>query len=105
MTSLAMTDCPALSDVDCSNNNLSKVDFSGSENLSTVNCSNNNLTRIDLSNRQMLYRVDASQNQLNYIDVSFCPNLSYLNFRYNPLVNLYAMGDYSLNMIAGVWTY
>lgn len=53
----------------------------------------------------MLQNVNCSQNQLSVIDVSYCPNLMTLNFRGNPLVTLYTMGDYNLRMISGVWSY
>lgn len=104
MTVLKMTDCESLSSVDCSNNHIATLDFSGSDNLTTVMLEHN-LTRLDLSNFQMLQSVNCSQNQINVIDVSFCPNLMTLNFRGNPLVTLYTMGDYSLRMISGIWSY
>ena len=38
-------------------------------------------------------------------DVSFCPNLVYINCRYNQLTDLRTIGDNNLRMIACQWNY
>ena len=53
----------------------------------------------------MLQRLICNNNQLNTLDVSFCPNLVYINCRYNQIIDLRTMGDSNLRMIACQWNY
>ena len=39
------------------------------------------------------------------LDVSQCPNLMYIDCRYNQITDLRTMGDTNLRMVASQWNY
>lgn len=76
---------PNLAYLDCSDNNITELDFSGCLRLSGLNCSNNQLEVLDVAALKILQSCVASDNQIS--DVRFCRNtgLMVFNVANNPL--------------------
>ena len=66
----------ALTNLDCSNNDLTTLDLSTNVNLTSLNCSNNILPTIDISNNTALVNLNCSY-QTPFVD-SENPNNSYV---------------------------
>ena len=67
---------------------LSFADLGGNSALTQVYCSNTNLSTIDLSGCINLSQLEISENELTSIDLSDNINLNYLHLSYNQLTNL-----------------
>lgn len=61
---------PQLSNLDCSNNNLSVIDLSQSTALNDIDCSDNNLTTLNLSNMSSLRNLICSNNILEELIIT-----------------------------------
>lgn len=77
-----------LTELDCSENNLSELDVSKCTKLTYLNGSNNNLTELDVSNLTMLTEFYCVENNLTELDVSKCTELTGLDCSGNYLTEL-----------------
>ena len=89
----------SLTELDCSECNLTLLDVTGCTALSFLNCNYNQLTDLDLSGCTGLELISAHSNQIASMNVSNCPNLKTMSIYYNRLTGN-AMG----NLIAGLPT-
>ena len=67
-----------ISELDCGNNKLTKLDLSQWKNLSWLYCENNMLSSLILPESEELTRVDCQNNKLTSLDLSKSPALSIL---------------------------
>jgi Leucine-rich repeat (LRR) protein len=77
-----------LTNLTCSNNQLTSIDLSYNTALTFLNCANNQLTSIDVSGATALSFLRVSENQLTILDVSTNTALTFLYCLYNQLINL-----------------
>jgi Leucine-rich repeat (LRR) protein len=85
-----------LTDVICAYNNLASLDV-WTEELHALDCSNNQLTKLDASwdpdnsygRCSTLKRLDCSNNKIYYLDIRYLINLNHLNHSNNPIIELY----------------
>ena len=89
----------SLTELDCSECNLTLLDVTGCTALSFLNCNYNQLTDLDISGCTSLELISAHSNQIASMNVSNCPNLKTMSIYYNRLTGN-AMG----NLIAGLPT-
>lgn len=85
LNSLDVSNNPALESLDCSNCQLKSLDVSQNPALTTLHCYSNELTSIDVSNNPALTELQCGENSLTTLDVSMNPVLDYLDFRNNQL--------------------
>ena len=78
----------ALTQIDCSENQLQEIDVSKNTALQTLECGRNQLTSIDISNNIMLTGLGCCYNQLTSIDVSKSANLEVLLCNKNKIESL-----------------
>lgn len=78
----------ALTNLDCSNNQLTSLDVSGCTALEELICSRNQLTALDISNNPALTMLSCVSNQLTGLDVSNNPALALLQCSDNQLTSL-----------------
>ena len=78
----------ALTDLDCSGNNLTSLDVSNCKALTYLNCGGNSLTSLDVSNCKALTYLYCSDNSLTSLDVSNCTALTELSCSGNSLTSL-----------------
>ncbi|MFV0572318.1 MAG: T9SS type A sorting domain-containing protein [Xanthomarina gelatinilytica] len=102
-------DFVSLEILDCSNNNLTSLDFSNNfqlffldchandltslnvnnnTNLASLDCSNNQLTILNVTHKNDLLVLNADMNQLSQLDVSQNNNLEWLTCNFNLLTSL-----------------
>ena len=72
---LDLSQVPNLTQLRCSQNQLSELDLSNVPELTRLHCEQNDLTELDLSHVPELSRLRCSKNQLNELDVRRCPKL------------------------------
>ena len=77
-----------LSKLDCSSNQLTRLDVSQNTALTELYCFRNQLTEIDVSNNVALSRLFCYSNQLSAIDLSDCSSLTNLSCEINNLTSL-----------------
>ena len=77
-----------LTNLTCSNNQLTSIDLSYNTALTFLNCGNNQLTSIDVSGATALSFLRVSENQLTILDVSTNTALTFLYCLNNQLINL-----------------
>jgi Leucine-rich repeat (LRR) protein len=77
-----------LTELFCSNNNITNLDFSSNTNLTILDCLDNNLTSLNLSNNSKLEELICGNNPLNVLDLTNNINLTSLNSRNNGLTNI-----------------
>ena len=87
---------PYIVSLDCSDNDLTKLDLSGNIYLKELYCDGNRLTELDLSNTPKLEKVSCNGNQLTQLDVSKCERLYSLDCRNNQLSELDCSGERKL---------
>ncbi len=78
----------SLTELQCSNNQLSSIDLSNCTKLITLNCLNNELTNLDVSNCSELYLIDCRENELSSLDISNLSKLVTLNCSQNNLSSI-----------------
>lgn len=90
ISSFNTSEFPLLESVDCSNNNLSNLEFlyPYSYQLTSLNYSKNQVTNEDYSHLPNLYKINCSENGLTFLDVSNNRYLQDLNCSYNQLTSL-----------------
>ena len=94
-----LSDCTALTILDCIRCQISSLDIAHNTNLVELWCQYNNLTSLDVSSCTSLELISAHSNQIASMNVSNCPNLKTMSIYYNQLKSN-AMG----NLIAGLPT-
>lgn len=88
LTSLDVSDCTSLRDLQCSRNQLTSIDISGCTSLQRFYCSFNQLTSLDLSGHTELNMIQCDNNDLYSLDVSEVEYLGFLDCDRNPLTTL-----------------
>ena len=78
----------ALTELDCSSNQLTSLDVSKNSSLTHLECDSNQLTSLDVSGCTALTYLDCHNNQLSSLDVSGCMALTYLYCEENQLTSL-----------------
>lgn len=87
-------DFSSLEGLDCSNNNITTLDFSANPMLLYLICSMNNLVSLDVTECTSLIRIWAGENELDEIDLTNCPLLEIVDLRDNNLTEI----DLSMNV-------
>lgn len=77
-----------LNELDCSNNQLTELDFSSNTELVKLTCSNNQLVSLNVSNNTKLEVCQCSSNQLTTLDVTNNPEMQDLVCANNQLKEL-----------------
>ena len=79
---------PNLTELDCGNNSIQKLDLRQNPKLKTLKCNKNQLTKLDLSKNPDIDYLNCSENQLKQLDVSNLKDLVMLNCSHNDLEQL-----------------
>lgn len=79
---------PNLTELDCGNNSIQKLDLRQNPKLKTLKCNKNQLTQLDLSKNPDIDYLNCSENQLKQLDVSHLKDLVTLNCSHNDLEQL-----------------
>ena len=106
--------------IECSNNKITKVDFSQNKHLAIVSiysnqlkeltvsnnsnlvelrCSNNQLTSVKLPNSKNMHILDTSGNNIKTLDISKAPILIDLVKKVKPTDYIYWDGGYAINWV------
>ena len=93
ITSLDLSNNPAVTFLDCGRNQLTSLDVSNNFALSTLWAGENQLTSLDVSQNSLLYYLNCSVNQLSSLDVCCNSMLTTLYCNQNNITNL----DFSAN--------
>ena len=88
LQSLDVSSCKTLRELYCSNNLLQSLDITHNEALTGLYCFNNQLETLDLSHARALTSLNVSENRLTALDLSQCLNLLYLDLSNNQLTSL-----------------
>ncbi|MDO6596398.1 hypothetical protein Q4512_05695 [Oceanihabitans sp. 2_MG-2023] len=88
LTSLDISYNTALTDLSCYDNDLTSLDLSNNTALTYLICSNNDLTSLNVSNNNALINLSCHSNNLTSLDVSNCIALTDLNCYDNNLTSL-----------------
>ena len=88
LTSLDVSNNPALVNLDCSSNQLTSLDVSNNPALVDLDCAGNQLTSLDVSNNLALESLYCDYNALISLDVSNNLALESLYCDYNALISL-----------------
>ena len=99
LTSLDVSQNPALTYLNCEGNQLSILDVSQNTALTYLNCEDNQLTSLDLSNNTALIESKCQGNQLTSLDVSQNSALTSLNCRSNQLTSLDVSNNIALTFL------
>ena len=91
LTSLDVSNCSALTYLNCPYSKLTSIDVSSSSALTYLNCTYNQLTSLDLSNNIALTYLKCSDNNLTSLDVRNGNNTNFTYFNAN--------GNYDLTCI------
>ena len=79
---------PNLTELDCGNNSIQKLDLRQNPMLITLKCNKNQLTQLDLSKNPDIYYLNCSDNYLEQLDVSHLNGLTNLDCSHNDLEQL-----------------
>ena len=79
---------PNLTELDCGNNSIQKLDLRQNPMLRKLICNKNQLTQLDLSKNPDIYYLNCSENQLKQLDVSHLNDLTNLDCSHNDLEQL-----------------
>lgn len=79
---------PNLTELDCGNNSIQKLDLRQNPKLKTLKCNKNQLTQLDLSKNPDIDYLNCSENQLEQLDVSHLKDLVMLDCSHNDLEQL-----------------
>ena len=79
---------PNLKELNCNHNQLTSLDVSQNPALQYLYCAGNNLTSLDVSKNTKLTELECYQNQLTELDVRQNAALTYLGFSKNNLTSL-----------------
>lgn len=87
---------PNLTELDCGNNSIQKLDLRQNPELEKLICNKNQLTQLDLSMNPKIYHLRCSENQLEQLDVSHLKDLVTLDCSHNNLEQLDVENSISL---------
>ena len=87
---------PNLTELDCGNNSIQKLDLRQNPMLRKLICNKNQLTQLDLSKNPKIYHLICSENQLEQLDVSHLKDLVTLDCSHNDLEQLDVKNSKSL---------
>jgi len=99
LTKLNVSNAPDLTYLVCGQNNIASLDLSVNTKLESLYCYNNALTVLDLSKNVQLKRLNASWNQLTNVDLSHNPLLELVFLEFNPLTSLNVQNGNNKNFI------
>jgi Leucine-rich repeat (LRR) protein len=100
LTGIEINNCPALTILYCSGNQLTTLNVSDVRtSLAHLECSYNNLTKLDVSDYTALVDLVCGDNQLTTLNVSGCTTLNDLYCNENQLITLNVNGCIALNSI------
>lgn len=88
LAKLDVTEQPLLERLECKHNKLTKLDISQNKKLRYLECQKNQLTTLDVSKNKELDELNCGQNQLTALDVSKNKELSKLRCLYNKITQL-----------------
>ena len=88
LTYLDLEGCSSLKWLDCNNNALTSLDLSSSNAILEVLCNHNEITDLDVSGKKALNKLDCSQNRLEHLNVTGCSKLESLSAENNLLPTL-----------------
>ena len=88
LTSLDMSSNTALTEMNCARNDLTSLDVSSNTALTELNCHSNQLTSLDVSNNTALTEMNCAINDLTSLDVSSNTALTDLRCYSNNLTSL-----------------
>ncbi|MCD8015491.1 MAG: fibronectin type III domain-containing protein [Lachnospiraceae bacterium] len=88
LTSLDISNCILLYDLNCGSNNLTELNVNNNTALIRLSCSDNSLSQLDLSANQNLEALYCGNNNLNNLDVAANTSLEVLDCNENGLENL-----------------
>lgn len=98
LTELDVSDCTELNILMAGNNKLSQIDISANTALEHFGCENNMLTELDITNNTALRYLYCNNNMLQEIDLSNCPELTFIDCQNNRISAL----DFSDNPLIPV---
>ena len=99
LTSLDVSQNPALQKLNCGHNRLTSLDVSKNTELTYLKCSYNRLTELDVSKNTELTYLDCGYNRLTELDVSQNTKLTALYFVSNKITSLQADNCTNLTVI------
>ncbi len=99
LTKLDVSQNTALKKLYCANNQLKNLDLSQNHQLDYVNCSFNRLTSLDMSGKGQLTALNCEMNYLTSLNLSGCYQLSWLYSRHNLLEQLDLSDNAALEFI------
>lgn len=88
LTTLDVTGCPSLIDLNFERNMITQIDISGNPELIQLYSRSNLLTSLDLSHNTKLVFIETFDNKLTEIDVSMLSELRFLHIDHNRLTTL-----------------
>ena len=88
LTSLDISQCTDLVELNCGSNSLTSLDLTNNINLGQLQCYSNSLTSLDVSSCTNLVELNCALNLLTNLDVSNCVDLENLICAYNSLTSL-----------------
>lgn len=94
---------PNLTELDCGNNSIQKLDLRQNLMLRKLICNKNQLTQLDLSKNPQIYHLICSGNQLKQLDVSHLEDLVTLDCSHNDLEQLDVKNSKSLVALNCSW--
>lgn len=99
LTRLDLSGCPNLTRVHCAYNRLESLDLSRNSLLKSLNCSFNRLKELDLSDHGALVSLYCEMNQLTALELAGCTRLTALYCRNNLLESLDLTDNTALEFI------
>lgn len=84
LTRLDVEQCRGLRQLDCARNTLAELRLDGLRSLDVLNCAENQLSQLELQSNGVLRRLDARANRLTMLDLSPCLATLQANVRANP---------------------
>lgn len=94
---------PNLTELDCGNNSIQKLDLRQNPKLEKLICNTNQLTQLDLSKNPKIYHLICYWNQLEQLDVSHLKDLVTLDCSHNDLEQLDIKNSKSLVALNCSW--
>ena len=82
---IGIEDFSSLQYLDCSNNQLTRLELTNVSSLTNLLCSDNQLKKLDLSNMPEMHELECSNNQLTRLTITKMPKLHYINCSSNRL--------------------
>ena len=99
LTSINVSGCTSLTNLNCQDNKLTSLNVSGCTSLTRLYCDGNQLSSLDISSCTSLTWLQCGENQLASLDVSGCTSLEFLNCIRNSMASLDASGCTALSSL------